>query len=91
MPHKSTKGFDNLREIIDLGYIACQDQKAVSIEYTSDKLEEVMFDRKFYIENNTFMTSHQMANVYTEPEKLYEVRIDEQAVDIQVNPNLADK
>lgn len=29
-------------------------------------------------------------NVYTAPEKLYEVRIDESAVDVQINTELAE-
>lgn len=90
MPHKSTEGFDNLRELIRLGRIAIKYPESTSMKYTSDSLENVIFGRKFYIENNTFVTTHQMANVYTAPEKLYEVRIDESAVDVQINTELAE-
>ena len=90
MPHKSTEGFDNLRELMRLGRIAIKYPESTSMKYTSDSLENVIFGRKFYIENNTFVTTHQMANVYTAPEKLYEVRIDESAVDVQINTDLAE-
>ena len=90
MPHSSTEGFDNLRELKRLGRIAIKYPESTSMKYTSDLLENVIFGRKFYIENNTFVTTHQMANVYTAPEKLYEVRIDESAVDVQINTELAE-
>lgn len=90
MPHKSTEGFENLRELIRFGRIAVKYPDNISMKYTSDLLENVIFGRKFYIENNTFVTTHQMANVYTAPEKLYEVRIDESAVDVQINTELAE-
>ena len=90
MPHKSTDGFENLREIIKMGRIALKSPDTVSLKYTSDALEDILFGKKFYIENNTFVTTHQMTNVYTEPEKLYEVRIDEQSVDVQINTELAE-
>ncbi len=90
MPHKSTDGFENLREIIKMGRIALKNPDTVSLKYTSDALEDILFGKKFYIENNTFVTTHQMTNVYTEPEKLYEVRIDEQSVDVQINTELAE-
>lgn len=44
--------------------------------YTCDQIEEIILGRKFFIENNTFVTSHQLTNVYTKAVKRYEVRID---------------
>ena len=41
----------------------------------------------FFIENNAFVTSHQLTNVYTKAVKRYEVRIDENSVDIQLGDN----
>ena len=52
--------------------------------YTCDKIEEIIFGKKFFIENNTFVTSHQLTNVYTKASKRYEVRIDEKSIDIQL-------
>ena len=53
-------------------------------QYTCDQIEEIIFGRKFFIESNTFVTSHQLTNVYTKAVKRYEVRIDENSVDIQL-------
>ncbi len=36
------------------------------------------------IEDFSFPTTHQDVNVYVEPEKKYEIRYDDNAVDIQV-------
>ena len=50
----------------------------------ADGIEEIIFKERGYIERNTFVTSHQMANVYSKPASRYEVRIDENSVDIQI-------
>ena len=61
-------------------------------EFHSSRLEEEMFHDKRWLENNSFSTSHQSVNVYGLPEKRYEVRSEDAAVDIQIhreikNPN----
>ena len=38
-----------------------------------------------YIEDNTYVTAHQTTNVYSDPLAKYEVRVDDQALDIQIN------
>ena len=48
-------------------------------------LEQLMFGDSNYLENNAFSTSHQNVNVYGQPEKSYEVRTEENAVDIQIH------
>ncbi len=83
LPHIDTDGYENLYEINTIGTIATRNSNNVST-YTCDQIEEILFGRKFYIENNTFVTSHQLANVYTKASKRYEVRIDEKSVDIQL-------
>lgn len=52
------------------------------------ELEKMMFGSENFIERNTTVSCHMPTNVYYEPNKLYEVRIDENAVDIQINENL---
>ncbi|MGI6635668.1 MAG: hypothetical protein ACOX7B_10905 [Christensenellales bacterium] len=37
------------------------------------------------LENNAFSTSHQSVNVYGLPEKMYEVRTEDSAVDVQIH------
>ena len=44
-----------------------------------------MFGDPKYLENNAFSTSHQSANVYGLPEKCYEVRTEDTAVDVQIH------
>ncbi|WP_161601263.1 hypothetical protein [Paenibacillus luteus] len=38
-----------------------------------------------YIEGNSFSTSHQLVIVYEKPEKRYEVRSEDNAVDVQIH------
>lgn len=54
-------------------------------EFTSSGLEKIMFNDEHYLENNAFSTSHQSVNVYGLPEKRYEVRTEENAVDVQIH------
>ena len=46
--------------------------------------EDLMFDDPNYLENNAFSTSHQSVNVYGLPERRYEVRTEDNAVDVQI-------
>lgn len=83
LPHKDTDGFANLREIINVGKIASADHSHLNM-MTCDEVERIIFGKPFYIENNTFLTSHQMANVYSQASMRYEVRIDDNSVDFQI-------
>lgn len=83
-PHKSTDGFDRLVEMKRLGRIMNEHSTEVQ-QYTCDEIERIIFNKPFYIENNAFVTTHQLANVYTEGAKKYEVRIDSASVDIQIS------
>ena len=86
-PDKDTEGFENLVEIKKLGNIACEKPENVAL-FTADEIEKVIFEKKFYIENNVFVTTHQLANVYTQTAQKYEIRIDENSVDIQIDSNI---
>jgi hypothetical protein len=44
-----------------------------------------MFGNPNYLEDNSFSTGHQSVNVYGLPEKQYEIRSEEAAVDIQIH------
>lgn len=83
LPHRDTEGYEYLYEINTIGRIAMQKPEYVA-SYTCDEIEENIFGHKFYIESNTFVTSHQLTNVYTKAVKMFEVRIDEKSVDIQL-------
>lgn len=84
MPQKDYVDFGKMTEVREIGRIAIEDKSAMSF-MTADKIEEILFNEKGYIENNTFVTIHQMANVYSRPASKYEVRIDENSVDIQID------
>jgi hypothetical protein len=87
MPHADTEGYANLREIKRIGAIGttyCKNEVSV---FNADIIEKTVFNDFNFIEKNTFVTSHQMSNIYTDAQKLYEVRIDENSVDIQINSN----
>ena len=83
-PNSKTEGFENLVEIKRLGKIACEDEENVAL-FTSDEIENNIFGSTSYIEDNSFVTTHQLANVYTQTAKKYEIRIDENSVDIQID------
>lgn len=51
----------------------------------SQILEKIMLGDLHYLDKNTFVTMHQVANIYSEPSSKYEVRFDERSVDIQIN------
>lgn len=52
------------------------------------ELEKLLFGTAHYLDMNVFVTSHQIANVYTRPAAHYEVRCDEKSIDIQVDENV---
>lgn len=52
------------------------------------KLEEIMFGIPDYLARNINVTCHMPVNVYYEPSRLYEVKIDESAIDIQINESM---
>ena len=54
-------------------------------ELDSNKIEKIMFDNDHYIEESAFSTGHQLVNVYGMPERRYEVRSEESALDVQVH------
>ncbi|MBL6445889.1 AAA family ATPase [Fulvivirga sp. 29W222] len=84
MPDDRTQGIENLykvKKIERLVYHLAPDNHSV---YESTKIEEIMFASDSYIYDNSFATSHQTVNVYSKPERKYEVRCEEVAVDVQI-------
>lgn len=55
------------------------------MELHTHELEELMFNNNHYLEENSFSTSHQQVNVYSQPERRYEVRNEDSAVDVQIH------
>lgn len=83
MPDDKTENINNLRlvkRVEDLIH-----STDVWTEFQSPDLEDLMFGDSKYLENNAFSTSHQSVNVYGLPEKCYEVRTEDAAVDVQIH------
>ena len=51
----------------------------------SPEWEHIIFGNETYLEDNAFSTGHQSVNVYGLPEKRYEVRSEDSAVDVQIH------
>lgn len=84
MPDIDCKGYENLTKIKQLGAISTKKYRDITTVIPADEVERIVFGKKHYLESNTFVTSHQLANVYTKPTCLYEIRVDDHSVDIQV-------
>ena len=83
MPDDNTEGILNLRLVKRVeNLIRSTDEWN---EFLSPNLEDLMFDDPNYLENNAFSTSHQSVNVYGLPERRYEVRTEDNAVDVQIH------
>jgi hypothetical protein len=54
-------------------------------ETSSPEWEDVIFGSETYLEDNAFSTGHQNVNVYGLPERRYEVRSEDAAVDVQIH------
>lgn len=83
MPDDNTENIENLRlvkRVEDLIH-----STDAWTEFLSPDLEDLMFGDSRYLENNAFSTSHQSVNVYGLPEKCYEVRTEDVAVDVQIH------
>lgn len=83
MPDDNTEGISNLRLVKRVENLIRDTD--VWNEFLSPSLESLMFEDPNYIENNVFSTGHQSVNVYGLPEKRYEVRTEDNAVDIQIH------
>ena len=83
MPDDNTENITNLRLVRRVEQLT-HDTDAWN-EFLSSDLEDLMFGDPKYLENNAFSTSHQSVNVYGLPEKCYEIRTEDTAVDVQIH------
>lgn len=83
VPDEQTEGIEYLHAIQELMRICRQTGKCA--QFHASEFEELLFGQKDYLEENTFTTSHQSVNVYGLPEKKYEVRMEDTAVDVQIH------
>ena len=82
MPDDDTENADKLTLIKRVEQI-CKKQNNNCSEYLKHDIK--MFGNKKYIEDNSFTTNHQLVNVYGKPEKRYEIRSEDNAVDVQIH------
>ena len=83
MPDAETEGIQNLRKVAQIEEFV-KSSGAFS-EYVSHDFEKMIWGNENYLEENTFSTGHQMVNVYRKPERYYEVRSDDSAIDVQIH------
>lgn len=83
MPDDDTENVDNLTLIKKVERL-CKSQPSWSEQQSLD-IEEMIFGSKSYLEDNSFSTSHQLVNVYGKHEKQYEVRSEDNAIDVQIH------
>ncbi len=83
MPDDKTENIQNLRLVKRVEDLIHSTNSWT--EFHSSDLEQSMFGDSQYLENNAFSTSHQSVNVYGLPEKCYEVRAEDTAIDVQIH------
>lgn len=83
MPDAETENIGNLRKVTEIEKLV--KASGAYCEYGSNEIEKMIWGDARYLEENTFSTGHQMVNVYRKPERYYEVRSDDSAIDIQIH------
>ena len=83
MPDDATENIDNLTLVKRVENLM-KSESCFSEKLTPD-LEEFMFGNSTYLEENSFSTGHQSVNVYGLPEKIYEIRCEDNALDVQIH------
>ena len=83
MPDDHTENINNLRLVKRVEQLV-KSSNSYS-EMLTPGLEDMMFGSSTYLEDNSFSTGHQSVNVYGLPEKCYEIRSEDAAVDIQIH------
>ncbi len=80
---------DNTDNVSNLGLVKRVEQLFKSgdtySEFKAHDLEQLIFGNSCYLEENAFSTGHQSVNVYGLPEKCYEIRSEDNAVDVQIH------
>lgn len=87
LPTHDSFGRKNLKDINRVADILLSDKfsrKKDTGQIDCEQMERLLFGRKGYLKSKSYITSHQMANVYTPTGYVYDIRVDESAIDIQV-------
>jgi len=73
-----------LTQLDQLEMILNQEIKEQVQNLTAAEVEQWLFKQANYIAENAVITAHQRINIYTSPEKKYEIRCEENALDIKI-------
>lgn len=87
VPSKDSYGLENLTNVNQAGRICFEGFPYYDsvIHIQSGEIEKLVFGSGNYLKDNSFVTSHQLANVYeTKQDCVYDIRIDDDAIDIQI-------
>lgn len=87
VPTHDSFGRENLKDINRAADILLNEDYPYSDEVGQidcSKLEKLLFGENGYLKKKSYITSHQMANVYTPTGYTYDIRVDESAIDIQI-------
>lgn len=87
VPNENSYGRENLTDVNKVAdVIESRDfpNKDFVGRIDCEEIESLLFGERNYLKNNSFVTSHQMANVYTPSNFDFEIRVDENAIDIQI-------
>lgn len=89
VPTYNSVGSENLTDInrvakilVSKEYSRKQDVGQIDCE----QIERLLFGQKGYLKKKSYITSHQMANVYTPTGYRYDIRVDDSVIDIQITP-----
>jgi hypothetical protein len=85
MPDGETEDVENLYKVAKIEKLVKESDSFG--EYASHAIEKMIWGQDNYLQENTFSTGHQMVNVYRKPERYYEVRSDDSAIDVQIHEN----
>lgn len=83
IPDKEYKYFDEMFRIKRLGKLIMATKNCQT--FSAGNIENLIFGESAHIEKSTYVTSHQTTNVYADHFCKYEIRISDDAMDIQVN------
>lgn len=83
IPDKEYKFFDEMFRIKRLGKLIMATRNCQT--FSAGEIENLIFGESTHIEKSTYVTRHQTTNVYADHFCKYEIRISDDAMDIQVN------
>jgi len=83
MPDNNTENIQNLYKVSKVERLV--KASGAFTEHPTSSIEKLIWNNDRYLEENTFSTGHQMVNVYRKPERYYEVRSDDSAIDVQIH------